>query len=162
MHPYPPHLKTFDYRGKHSYFLTFTTFDRRALFVEERAVSLVLQQFLRAATEQQFEITTYCFMPDHVHLLVMGLGDTSCCRRFIKLAKQYSGYYFHRHRGETLWQRYGYERALRSEIERATTIRYILDNPVEAGLAQEPGDYPFVGSSCFSLPELVQQAARRG
>jgi REP element-mobilizing transposase RayT len=33
----------------------------------------------------------FCFMPDHVHLLVGGTCETSDGKRFIRRAKQYSG-----------------------------------------------------------------------
>jgi hypothetical protein len=80
---------------------------------------------------------------------------------FIKAANPYSGYYFKRATQEQLWQRYGYEHVLREAFERATTIRYILDNPVKEGLAKEPADYPFTGSQCYTIEELLQQAASR-
>jgi putative transposase len=118
----------------------------------------VLDQFLRAAREKRFEITAYCFMPDHVHLLVSGLTDDSDCRAFIRAMKQYTGYYFRKATGRALWQRYGYEHVLRSDLERATTIRYILDNPLRAGLAKRLEDYPFLGSERYTLEELVAQA----
>ena len=72
--------------------------------------------------------------------------------------KQYAGYYFKKSTGAMLWQRYGYEHVLRSELERATTIRYILDNPLRAGLATRLEDYPFLGSERYTLEELVAQA----
>jgi REP element-mobilizing transposase RayT len=97
-------------------------------------------------------------MPDHVHLLIEGLTGGSDLRRFIKAAKQYSGYDFKQRYGRDLWQRYGYEHVLREDIERATTLRYILDNPVESGLAKKPEDYPFLGSDCYTVEELIQQA----
>lgn len=100
--------------------------------------------------------------PDHLHLLVDGVSDGSDLRAFIKAAKQYSGYHFKQLHHAKLWQRYGYEHALRDDFERATTLRYILDNPVCAGLVKEPADYAFLGSDCYSVSELVQQAAPRG
>ena len=57
------------------------------------------------ATENEFGIFAYCFMPDHVHLLVEGLADRSHAVTFIDRAKQYSGYYFKRTFGTKLWQR---------------------------------------------------------
>jgi REP element-mobilizing transposase RayT len=67
---YPEHLKTFDYVGLHQYFLTFCTHERHRLFEKAGAVSLVRTQIERAATALQFAVIAYCFMPDHVHLLV--------------------------------------------------------------------------------------------
>jgi REP element-mobilizing transposase RayT len=90
---YPEHLENFDYIGVYRYFLTFCTPERRRHFTEADHVSLVRDQFLRRSTEDHFSIPAYCFMPDHVHLLVEGTQDDSDLRRFVKGAKQYSGFY---------------------------------------------------------------------
>ena len=158
-HPYPPHDPRLPYVGKYHYFLTFCTDDRRVVFTDQGSVELVIEQILRAAERYGFAITAYCFMPDHLHLLIRGATDGSDCRAFIKAAKQYSAFHFKRQRQAKLWQRYGYERVVRDDMERATTIRYILDNPVDAGLATDPADYPFLGSQSYTVAELVQQAA---
>ena len=117
---------------------------------------LVLQQNLRAGAEEGFSILTYCFMPDHLHLIVQGLGDDSDCKAYIKAAKQFSGYYFKRAIGRRLWQRYGHERVIRDDMERALTIRYLLANPVKAGLVDHPAEYPFLGSQKYTIDELLQ------
>ena len=83
-HPYPPHLPNFIYVGKYVYSLTFCTYERRPIFADADSVSLAFAQILRAADEKDFEITTYCFMPDHLHLLVTGLGAESDAKAFIK------------------------------------------------------------------------------
>ncbi len=97
-------------------------------------------------------------MPDHLHMVVRALDDESDCRRFIVLAKQYSGFIYRRKRQQRLWSRYGYERVIRDEIERALTIRYILENPVKAALVLRVSDYPFVGSASYTLAELMEIA----
>ena len=94
-------------------------------------------------------------MPDHLHLIVAGREDTSDVRRFIKLAKQYSGYYFKQLYGVQLWQRYGYERVIRDDVELALTIGYLLGNPVTAGLAGHPSKYPYIGSERYTMEELL-------
>ena len=157
-HPYPPHLPDFSYRGKYHYSLTFSTHERQSIFVAAPAVDLVRTQVLRACTEKSFELTAYCFMPDHLHLLVRGLADDSDCRRFIASAKQYSGYTYKREFKQRLWSRYGYERVIREPIERALTIRYILENPVEAGLVRRVSDHAFVGSARYTVAELIEIA----
>ena len=117
----PGHLRSFDYLGLCRYFLTFCTDSRREIFVAREVVALVMAQISRAASENEFAIIAYCYMPDHVHLLVEGESDNSDCRRFIKSAKQYSGFYYSKTWGRPLWQRYGYERALRND--EATSLR---------------------------------------
>jgi hypothetical protein len=47
---------------------------------------------------------------------------------------------------------------LREDIEEAATIRYIIDNPVRGGLVKRPADYPFTGSTRYTMEELEQLA----
>jgi REP element-mobilizing transposase RayT len=70
---HPERLRGFDYVGYHRYFLTFCTFNRRPLFVDDDHVDIVLAQILRACGQEQFATLAYCFMPDHRHLLAESL-----------------------------------------------------------------------------------------
>jgi putative transposase len=155
-YPYPPHHPGLPYTGRHHYFLTFCTAGQARVFEDSAAVDLVRTQILRAAGEYGFEITAYCYMPDHVHLLVHGVRDDSDCKAFIKAAKQYSGYYFRQRWYSRLWQRYGFERVIRDDRERAFVIGYMVANPVRAGLVSHPEQYAHLGSHLHSLEELLQ------
>jgi putative transposase len=154
-HPYPRHHPRLPYSGRQRYFLTFGTDQRRQLFRSDASVALVRTQILRAARQTRFEITAYCFMPDHVHLIAAGCESSSDAKVFIKLAKQYSGYYFKKERGVRLWQRYGFERVIRDDAELALTIGYIVANPVRDGLVAHPAQYRFLGSERHSVAELL-------
>jgi len=158
VHPYPPRLRDFDYIGRYSYHLEFTTFDRRPLFEATENVELVRTQLSRACTEKAFAVAAWCFMPDHLHIVIDGLRDDSDAKRFVSVFKQYSGFYFKQARRETLWQRYGFDRALRDETERMFAILYVIANPVTAGLVSDPANYPFVGSDLYSWDELRQMS----
>jgi len=152
---YPRLLPAFDYRGRYRYFLTFWTVDRHHAFAEAAAVDLVRGQFLRAADRHLFALLAYCFMPDHVHLLVEGAREDSDLKAFQSAAKQYSGFHYKSQFGRPLWQRYGFERALRSEESTIDVVRHILANPLRAGLARRVDEYSFSGSSVFSMEELM-------
>lgn len=154
-HPYPPRWTDFSYAGRYRYALTFAVDGRRRAFADAEAVGLVLAQILRAAVETRFVVTAYCFMPDHLHLIAEGQTDEADCRAFIKLSKQYSGYYYKQASGERLWQRYLYDRVIREDRELALTVRYLLANPVRAGLVKHPSEYPFVGSQRYTVEELL-------
>ncbi len=94
-------------------------------------------------------------MPDHVHLLVAGEAQTSNAARFIALAKQLSGYHYKMTRGRVLWQKFAWDRVLRSNDDELTVIRYLLLNPVRAGIAAAPLDYPYSGSMVHSREALM-------
>jgi putative transposase len=152
---HPPRLAGFDYRGEHRYFLTFCTFYRRPLFNAPERVDLARTQILRSATNERFELTAYCFMPDHLHLLATGSDPTSDCRRFITRAKQFSGYHYQQAFNERLWQRYGYEHVLRSDEKTFRIARYILENPIRAGLVGSVHEYPYLGSRCYTVDQIL-------
>ena len=157
----PDHLETFDYIGVQQYFLTFCTYQRRALFITRDRTDAVMTQFLRAGVDEGFAILAYCFMPDHVHLLVEGQHADSDCRRFIARAKQFSGFHYERAFGERLWQRYGFERTLRAQESALAVARYILENPIRAGPVERVEEYPFLGSSVYTVDEILEAVQLR-
>lgn len=73
-------------------------------------------------------------------------------------AKQYSGFYYAQQFRERLWQRYGFERVLRESEPTSVVARYILENPVRAGLVSRIEDYPFLGSFEYTLSQLIEYA----
>ena len=94
-------------------------------------------------------------MPDHLHAAVEGRSRTADARTFVARMKQYTGFYFKKEFGESLWQRYGYERVLRDDETTSAVIRYVLENPLRAGLVASVADYPFVGSGEYSIAQLL-------
>ncbi len=157
----PEHLKGFDYLGPRQYFLTFCTDSRRRCFVAEDAVSIVRTQIERAAAEEDVALLAYCYMPDHVHFLTEGKAENSDCLRFIARSKQFSGYHYKAKFGHRLWQRYGYEHTLRSHEAAISVARYILENPVRAGLVARIDEYEFSGSSVYSLEQIIEAVQLR-
>jgi putative transposase len=155
----PGHLNTFDYLGPYRYSLTFCTDSRQRLFVTRERVELVLMQIERSAAEEQVAIIAYCFMPDHLHLLVEGRCESSDCRRFINRAKQFSGFHYSKTFGHRLWQRYGFERVLRVDEATLVVARYIVENPLREGLVRSVEDYPFAGSRVYSLADIMSAAS---
>lgn len=155
MFPKRTRLKTFDYLGAHRYFLTFCTADRHHVFEDAGFVELVLMQFLRAAASLGFSIVAYCFMPDHVHLLVEGLSPDSDLRRFAKDAKQYSGFEYKQKKAKALWQPSYYENVLREDDDAWSVARYIIENPLRARLVERVDEYPFLGSAVVEKAELL-------
>jgi putative transposase len=153
---HPEHLQAFDYVGPHRYSLRFCTESRRPVFADAPAVELVLKHFLQQAEEQGFAVLAYCFMPDHVHLLIQGLRADSDCKWFISRAKQFSGFYYKQRHKRKLWQRYGYERVIRDDEATIEVARYILANPLRAGLVKDLREYRFTGSSVVKIGELIE------
>ena len=106
------------------------------------------------------ELTAYTFMPDHVHKVVKGTSPTADGRRYIRRAKQYAGYYFSKAYGEKPFRRYGHDRWLRQDGAVSGAIKYVIENPVKAGLVERIEDYPFTGSQVYTIEQLKDWAFR--
>lgn len=117
---------------------------------------MVLSQILRTTVSQGFAVVAYCFMPDHLHLLVEGTQRDANLKAFVMKAKQFSGYHFKAQTGQRLWQRYGHERVLREDEATFAVVRYIVENPLRAGLTSDVTSYPFWGSEVYSREQLIE------
>ena len=147
-----PRAKPFDDRGRPRYLLTFYTNRRAHVFVALDVVTLVYEQIRRAALENGFAIVAYCFMPDHLHLLIEGTRADADRLRFVYRAKQYAGAHHARaFGGRRLWQRHSYERALGDHDDLRAIAGQVISNPIRAGLARRVEDYPFVGSDVYVI-----------
>jgi putative transposase len=126
------------------------------VFDDRAVVESTLSDFVQSADAEKIAMAAYCFMPDHLHVLAIGLTVASDARRFTRSAKQRSGYRHAQEHGERLWQRYAWDRVLRSDEDTQAVLRYVLMNPVRAGLVEEPLEYPHSGSMVWSRNELAE------
>ena len=137
------------YHGPGTFSVTVSTALRRNLFNDERAVNLCLSALAETATREEMEVLAYCFMPDHLHLLLEGKEGSNLIG-FMKAFKQTSAYRcrqaFHQH----LWQKGYYDHVLRKEEDVRSVAEYIFHNPLRAGLVGSPHEYPYSGGSLFA------------
>ena len=68
---------------------------------------------------------------------------------------QLTGYAHHQAHGNSLWQAGYHERVLRDDETTEAVARYILANPVRAGLSRQVGDYGFAGSFVYDMKALL-------
>jgi hypothetical protein len=73
----------------------------------------------------------------------------------LKGLRQSSGQKYAARRKRPLWQEGYYEHVLRDDQETKQIARYIINNPVRAGLVRSPLEYPLVGSDIWKLEELI-------
>ena len=83
-------------------------------------------------------------MPDHLHLLLQLGEGTSLSDAVMHLktnvAKQVNRELL---RTGAVWQRGFHDHALREDEDVRAAARYIIANPLRAGLVQTIGDYPY-------------------
>jgi putative transposase len=136
------------YRQKRIYFLTICCFNGQEILRNEQIVNELLKKLMECCKTHEFTNYVYCFMPDHVHLLLGG-EEGSDLIKMVKQFKQLTGYSFKKETGERLWQKSYYDHILRKEEDVVKIVRYILENPVRKGLTKHPEEYQFSGSLEF-------------
>ena len=120
---------------------------------------MTLSQFLRTASDERCEVLGYCFMPDHVHVILIAHAEDADLARYVRLAKQRSGFAYARLTGRPLWQTSYFDRTIRTVEELPALVEYIIRNPLRAGLVAAPADYPYWGSQRHSREELLEFVA---
>ncbi len=135
------------YRRRAAYSITTAVAGRRPVFTRPEVVARCLEKLREASARSSFEVLAYCFMPDHLHLLVQAMGKADLVA-FMRLFKQLSGYDYRQLTGDpqALWQTSYYDHVLRPEEDVRDVARYVWGNPVRAGLADSPREYPYSGS----------------
>jgi putative transposase len=143
--PFPkrPRLRDFEYKGTHAYFLTILTKNHGVYFKDAKVVNGLVDILNETALSERFKVLTYCFMPDHLHLLVVGEDDESDLKKFVSFFKQKSGYWFKKNYKENLWHLSYYDHVLRKKESIEGVANYILGNPAREGLVSDPREYVF-------------------
>ena len=124
------------------YLLTATVEKREPIFANWRVGRVLVDELRSAHVDGLVESLAWVVMPDHVHwLLVLQRGSLSALMRRVKgrSAKQINQL---NGRSRKLWQDGFHDRALRREEDVLPAARYVVANPLRAGLVARVGDYP--------------------
>jgi REP-associated tyrosine transposase len=143
------------YHGPRVYSLTLACQHRRRWFLDARLVAECVEALRVAAQVHNARVYAYCFMPDHLHLLVHG-GARTFLPDLMHDFKQVTGYAFGKATGRDLWQDGYYDHIVRSEEGVLRVARYIAANPVRAGLVADAAAYPYTGSLDWERASLVE------
>jgi REP element-mobilizing transposase RayT len=133
--------------GRHSapgriYLLTAVTHERQQIFKDWRMGRLVMTEFRRAQEVGNATSLAWVLMPDHFHWLVeLHSGDLP---KLMQVTKSRCARHINQQRGLSapVWQKGYFDRALRRDEDLKAAARYIIANPLRAGLVARIGDYP--------------------
>jgi len=119
------------------YHVTTITLDRQAVFSDLHSARFLINTLRQAQTRGEATTLAFVVMPDHMHWL-MQLDAGASLSKVVGTVKAVTAHGL----GERIWQTGFHDHALRREEDLATLARYIVANPVRAGLVQRVGDYP--------------------
>ena len=163
-------LKRYEIQG-HARALNFSCFHNLPLLTSDRACRWVADSLVVALDRHRVHLWAFCFMPTHVHLLVLPLGEAPDVASFLESLKksvsrkalghvrahapefmprlcdtQPSGRTHHR-----FWQRGGgYDRNITTPKAAWAMIRYIHANPVADGLVAREHLWPWSSAAYYA------------
>ncbi|MFB3883521.1 MAG: transposase [Armatimonadota bacterium] len=143
------HLTRLDriFTDSEAYFLTFCTRDRLQVLAGHAAASIIHEAFAETENRWGWLVGRYVIMPDHVHVFVARASDaTKPLSVFMRDWKKWTSRRM-REAGlpARIWQREFFDHLLRSDESYAQKWEYVRQNPVRAGLASRPEDWPYQG-----------------
>ena len=134
------------------YFVTACTYRRQRLF-EDQNVHRAFVQFCSRGVEQGCRVGRYVLMPDHVHVFVsFSKADISSLNRLSGWVKALKGclsmIWRLQKKASPYWQKGFFDHIIRSGESYAEKWRYVVENPVRAGLVHNWEKWPYQGEIC--------------
>ncbi|HEB56475.1 MAG TPA: transposase [Gammaproteobacteria bacterium] len=124
------------------YLITTVTSKRKPVFNDLYAGRLLVSEIKK--TVHSCMADTYCFviMPEHLHWLMTPIDSNLAV--IIRQVKSCSAIAINRHIGShgSFWQKGYHDHAVRKDEDVRFIARYIVGNPIRAGLVKHIGDYP--------------------
>jgi putative transposase len=142
----PNRLSAASYRGQRAYFLTLCTAQRRKIFADSKLVNPLLCTLREKCSSHFFHLYAFCFMPDHLHLVLTGKNDLADLASLVKAFKGASTSVARKMHLNNLWQKGYYDHVLRDGESLDQAAWYIFLNPVRAGLVERAEEWPYSGS----------------
>ena len=119
------------------YHITFTTKNRAPTLGVFENARIVINIFKQSDLKKHTTTLVFVVMPDHLHWLFQ-LGDNHQLHNLIKTIKSKASIQI----GQPIWQSGYYDHAIRKDEDILNIARYIVANPIRAGLVKKAGDYP--------------------
>ncbi|WP_429492118.1 REP-associated tyrosine transposase [Pseudomonas sp. S30_BP2TU TE3576] len=124
------------------YLITTVVHQRQSVFTDWRMGRLVVQELSHTQEEGWVDFLAWVVMPDHMHCLVQ-LRDKTLAELMCRIKSRSSlavNQALERH--GRLWQKGYHDRAVRREDDVKNLARYVIANPIRAGLVDRVHDYP--------------------
>jgi len=127
--------------NQQTYLLTTNTWERRALFRNERWAKLLIDT-LYHYRGSAYRLHEFVVMPDHIHVLLTPLTGIEKAAQFVKGAfsyrakKQFNS-------NMNVWQTGFQDHRIRDTADYDAHVTYVRENPVRKQVCARPEDYPY-------------------
>lgn len=128
---------------RHLYLVTTVTHQRQQVFDDIGAGRIVIREMMRSAKFGDTDTLAFVLMPDHLHWMFY-LASNRTLSSVVGAVKRHSSRRINEMYsmpGMPVWQRGFHDHALRSDEDVLRVARYIVANPLRAGLVSRVGEY---------------------
>jgi len=134
-------LPDFDYVGEVDIHVVICT-ESGQPFGSDTLAKEVCRSIEITSEKLQYRLYGYCLMPDHLHVLLSPAHSGKPLRNWLQTFKSYTAHWAKRNLGiPTLWQRSCHDHVCRTGETAEHVLRYILNNPIRAGLVKCAEDW---------------------
>ena len=120
-------------------------------YLKQTEIMEICKLSLHYYDEKEYKLICYCIMPNHIHLVFELLSKERNVGDIMGSIKKYSARKSNNilQQKGAFWKAESFDRVIRDNIELYFTIKYILLNPVNAGLVKNW--YEWKGTYCHPL-----------
>ena len=151
---YLPRLPREYYQGDAVVHWTLNIAQRKRGWLDDKFNSEFRELILHTSAREGLLCPVYCLMPDHLHLIWMGLRRDSDQRNGMAFLRTHLG----RKLGPQKFQHQPHDHVLKQKERHKNTFarvcHYILENPVRAELVKRPHEWSFFGTIIPGYPAL--------
>ena len=125
-----------------AYLVTTITHGRKTVFHDRVLARLLVAELRQASETGLVESLAWVIMPDHLHWLF--ILENATLAAVVHRVKSRSAISINKHAGTQgrFWQKGFHDRGIRREDELRPVARYIVANPLRAGITEDIGAYP--------------------
>jgi REP element-mobilizing transposase RayT len=149
-----PRLHPSAYQADAAILWTHPTYNRATGWLTPNLHHEFRELALHLCAREKLLIPVYVLMPDHIHMVVLGLDKNSDQRNGMAFLRRYLEPKLHPAR----LQPQAHDRVLRAEDRKrnafAAICQYVIQNPVRAKFSSSPTEYPYLNSIIPGYPDL--------
>ncbi|OGU34170.1 MAG: hypothetical protein A2068_02660 [Ignavibacteria bacterium GWB2_35_6b] len=142
-------LQSVRYKEEKRFFKNYDDYLNKAqhgpTYLKNKEIAQIVFDAIKYRDNKEYKVICFCIMPNHVHLMFMQLENSKTISQIMQSLKWYTAREASKilNRSGSFWQAESYDHIVRDEDEYYRIIKYILNNPVKAGLVEKWDDWEF-------------------
>lgn len=118
-------------------------------WLNQPQIAEIIVEALHYRDQRVYDLFAFCVMPNHVHLVCRPLSQDNSKRmsitRILQSLKRHTAAQANKllERRGAFWQSESYDHVVRDEKEFERILRYVVENPVKAGLVNHWQEWPW-------------------